>query len=315
MTTTACAQASRNAAPAAFERLAARGLRWAVILDGAVTTRLGDAPRPEAHIRPGSVSKLLVGAVSRRLQSRGLLAGGTRLGALWDGTLPEDVAALTVADLEAHRSGLRDALECPAFRGRVSRDLKAPVPLDAVLQASLDQPRRPEGAGYRDVHAILLARLCEVAAGRPIEALVADVAGPGRLALRGPLPRPHPSGLRWGRAPDRIEYGDDLHDATGHDPSRAWAAGALAGRLRDLPARGPVVADLSDDASGRGWHHLARCRNGWVFHPGEAPGLSAWAGRERATGRVLLVSAGHSWTPGLGNPAEALAHAAAGLAP
>jgi len=297
--------------------LAAEGLPGAVLgtdaPDGALRLALGTADlatgaplRLDHRFRVGSVSKLVVGGVVRALAAAGALDLRAPI-AQYRAGVP-DGGRITLAMLGAHRSGLRDALEDPAFRARINADPAGPVALDVVLAGSLALPPRfapGDGEAYANVNAILLAEAAACAAGEPYASLarrlVLEPAG-ADLAPMGAPPSDTPRGYRFGRAPGRIEYGTTFFEATRFDPSWAGPAGDLAGRLEDVLrlgrwlARAPTAAG-SFDLLTRRWP------NGLGGHSGDVPGYSAclaWT----AGGSVLAACANLSNLRDGANPAE-----------
>ncbi|MEM1372039.1 MAG: serine hydrolase, partial [Pseudomonadota bacterium] len=295
--------------------LQASGMPWAALYD----SNVGDEPvlfgasppMPEVHTRLGSVSKLVVALIYARLVNDGQLDRASPV-TNWLGDV-DGLDNLTLADLDTHRSGLGDALNSFWFRRRINRDVTAPVPLDDVIAASLGISRSAALPLYANINAILIARICEIATGRPFSALVAALATPDfdlRYDPLGALPTPAAEGWRMGRGPGRIEYGDKLHEATHYNPSWGGPAGGMTCRISDMARFGdrilePLRALLPTQASG--FYMLARVQDGWLHHAGDVPGFSAWAGYDAKDGRSVVSCAGLSWHPDVGNPAETLA--------
>lgn len=305
-----------------FGEMADHGLHWAVLADSRGGSdsllRLGNAPpRARDHVRLASVSKPLIGAVYLDLRKRGALAASDAV-ADYLPNLCRELPDLTIKDLATHASGLRDALEDATFRKQVNMGVERPMPLDAVLEASLALPRDTDRPRYANINAILLAAVCERATAQSIDALVhrllPDISG---LALPndGALPVPRAKGWRWGKGPGRIEYGRTLFEATTYNAAWSGAAGGFVIRAGGLPRLGRVfeVIDRRLEAEEFSRHvegdYMALCQsqNEWLCHAGDLPGYSCWAGREMTSGRSVAVAAGMCWIPGLGNPAERLA--------
>jgi CubicO group peptidase (beta-lactamase class C family) len=284
-----------------FAGLAKGGLPGAVVAveHGGETRRLalghadaeGVRPMPaDALVRVGSVSKLVIAGVAARLAEAGALGWDTPL----DRFLPDVPRAgeITLAMLGAHRTGLRDALEDPAFRAAINRDPAVPVPLDAVIAASLalEPAFAPgEGARYANINAILMAEALSVVAGRPWRALsaalVLDPAGSG-LGPLGRLPRSAPRGYRFGARPGAVEYGNAFFDATRFDPAWAGPAGDLAGTIGDVLALGRFLRPRLASVEAPGAtiraplyrRMAARWGDGGTGHAGDVPGYSAFLG-------------------------------------
>ena len=303
---------------AAVAALQDKGLRWAVLTDSESPGLQGFGPdakavTPDMFVRLGSVSKLFVGAVCARLMAEGCLALETPLQGRV--AVPSSCTGIRLQQLLSHQTGLRDALEAPDFRRVINRDVSVPVPKSAVLNASLAQPRDPRCARYANTNAILAAELCETVGETSFAAILERIFGCDGPLLQGPLPDPHPAGYRWGRGPGRIEYGTVLHEATHYDPSWAGAGGSMMARLRDLPESLRVAFETLQAAPEMDarYHWFAEKRHDWLCHAGDVPGFSCWAGYHTGSKRMIAVSAGLSWVPDLGNPAETLGRICADL--
>lgn len=311
-----------QSAQSCFEALQNHGAPWAALYDGPASLSpqmrsqdggliLFGSAAPEAHVRLGSVSKLVFGLIYARLLEAGRLDRADAV-ARW---LPDlrGVDELTLADLDTHRSGLNDALNSFWFRRKINRDVTRPVPLSDVIDASLKQKRSPKRPHYANINAILIAEVCARASGQPVSQRVASLAADEfdlRYSEDAILPQPHMRGVRMGKRPGRIEYGRLLYDATAYNPSWGGPAGAMTCRIADLPAFGRhVLAPLHAliPTGQEGFFALARRQDGWLHHAGDVPGFSAWVGYHAASDRLIAASAGLSWHPEIGNPAEALA--------
>ncbi|MEM7075757.1 MAG: serine hydrolase domain-containing protein [Pseudomonadota bacterium] len=284
------------------------GLPWAMLNDGSGHGWQRTGPRSQTirlsmHVRIGSVSKLFVGAIAARLAEQGRINPDNPISDLLNlPNLPSDV---TLIDCLAHRTGLRDALEDPAFRNVVNADVTAAVPVEDVVSASLSRPRDGSRAGYANINAILITLAIAKETGRAFDDHVMDVFG-RTLGLGGGLPRPHPEGWRYGQSPQHVEYGAQLYPATHFNPSWAGAAGAMHARLCNLPRLLCKAFHILRSAPeiDPSYHWLAKRSADGLWHDGDVPGFSAWAAQRGA--RVSVTVAGLSWVPGLGNPAALL---------
>lgn len=263
------------------------------------------ALKTDIYVRLGSVSKLFVGAVAA-YQFKKLpdllsvrvaeVLGQTRIG-----------NTLTVQDCLTHRTGLRDALENPKFRARVNADLTASHAIEEIIDAGLDLPSVEQRPRYANINAILVAETISKLSEKPFARLLSDAVGNG-LHSDGILRKPHPEGWRYGRAPDQIEYGDQLYRATHFNSSWGGPAGALQARLKDIPsllerAFGHLKSAPEIDGT---YHWLAKRAGDMLWHDGDVPGFSSWAACQ--DDRIGFAVTGLSWVPDLGNPAAILGH-------
>lgn len=314
---------------ACFDALSAAGLPGAVVAlrdpgeDAARFHAFGLADRdrglpmsPDLHMRVGSVSKLIVAATLLRLHHAGRIDLDRPLGDYLG--RPHPAGRLSLRAIAAHRSGLRDALENPAFRATVNRDPGAARPLDEILAAGAALPPRfAPGAdvSYANINAILPALAAEHATGVPFAALAVQLvldparASGLRLTPDSALPEPFARGYRHGRGKGRIEYGRSLFDATHFNPSWSWVAGSYAGTIDALMAMAREIGEELRDAAPAedGYGFLVHRRGGLVGHAGDVPGYSAWAGTHPASGRTIAVIANLSNLRDGGNPAALLA--------
>lgn len=298
-----------------YEDISMAGSTWAMVYDS-VAERMfcfgKGEPDDNWNIRLASVSKLVVGRMYVGCLDRGIVQPDSLVSDIlreWS----EPLSGLTVKDLATHQTGLRDALEDPAFRHQINKDVSRPVPLDEVIKASLSQPLIDTRPNYKNINAILLALVLERVSGQTLQALTRSFFPdlPSLTLQRdGKLPKPHLMGHRFGAAPGLIEYGDTRYKADHYNAAWSGAAGAFTLKIKHVSAFGPsVMQPLAAHARQHsdGFVALAQLKNGWVFHPGDLPGFSAWAGLEMKTDRFVFAAAGTSWIPDIGNPAERMA--------
>lgn len=301
---------------ATFEKLSAKAPIWALVHDSdfSQTVVLGDVTLSEEHsIRLASVSKLVLGRIYAALLEKGQLSPDAAVYEFYK-KYQHRLSDLRVDDLARHNTGLRDALESKSFRDKINEDVTAHVSIDEIIYRSLIQDLVQDRPNYKNINAILLAGVLEQVTGRALKELIAHHLPnvPGlHFDTKGGIPKPYPVGYRFGSAPGFIEYGSELYRADHYNASWGGASGAMTLQIKDIPIfANAVLEPIAEFAEGQteGFAALANLEPEWIYHPGDVPGFSAWAGLHRKTGRKIFAAAGLSWVPDLGNPAELLAH-------
>ena len=285
-----------------------------------------DALDKTDHMRLASVSKAFSGATALSLVAQGVLSLDDTIGQRLP-ALPRAWAAVTLAQLLNHTSGLPDFLSAPAAQEAVGASLTKAPPPDQLLAFVADRGLEFEpGSRYRYSNSdnIAVALMVEAATRTSYErALQTEVFDPLRLHQTSlpagtRLPNPYIHGY------DTASAGtpEDLSEVL--DPGWAWASGGMVSTPSDLNRfiRGYIGRRLFRGATrraqlkfvphgksdppgpGRNSAGLAvfryRTRCGTVFgHTGNYPGYTQFAAASGTGGRSATVSVNIQLRPDL----------------
>ena len=176
-------------------------------------------PRPDERFRIGSVTKTFTAAIVLQLAEEGRLRLDDTLERHLPGVAPSG-KVITIRHLLAHRSGLADITEFPAWLDQASRS-PSTRPIDTLRYAASQPMAFKPGAewGYSNTNYIALGLVIERLTGetyrRELEERILE-----------------PLGLDDTELP-RTRQVQGLDDA-GENPNVPWAAGALVSTTRDL---------------------------------------------------------------------------------
>ena len=125
-----------------------RGGTTSVITAGTAVVGSTTPPQATDHIRIASVSKAFSGAAALALVAQGELSLDATIGKVLP-TLPKAWAAVTLAELLHHTSGVPDFSASPAFQKAVSASLQTAPPPAQLLSYVADEPLEfPPGSRY-----------------------------------------------------------------------------------------------------------------------------------------------------------------------
>ena len=176
-------------------------------------------PRADERFRIGSVTKTFTAAIVLQLVEEGRLRLDDTLERHLPGVVPSG-SEITVRQLLAHRSGLANMTDFPAWLDRASRS-PATRPVDTLRYAASQPMAFAPGArwGYSNTNYIALGLVIEKATGETYRQQV-------EKRILEPLELDDTELPRARRV-------DGLDDA-GENPNVPWAAGALVSTTRDL---------------------------------------------------------------------------------
>lgn len=256
---------------------------------------------PGAPFRVGSIAKPFVATMVLQLSAE----GAVDLDAPLSSYLPATPlgAEVTIRDLLAHRSGLPNYTDQPAFFAAVLADLAAPYTPDEVLEFVTDVPVEEPGQAfaYSNTNYILLGQLVEAVDGRSLEeAMQARIVQPLGLTSTSFVPSTLPVVAAWSTG---ITDGDPTTPYGAID-STAWAAGALVSSVDDLAVFATALADgallgdtelaamtdTDDDGYGLGLMALEFDPDQPGFgHGGSTLGFNAIMGWDPVSGDILIA--------------------------
>ncbi|WP_129336281.1 serine hydrolase domain-containing protein [Cellulomonas endophytica] len=259
---------------------------------------------PGSDLELGSVSKGVTGLLYVDALERGEVSAATTLGDLLD-VAGTPVAAVRLADLATHRSGLpRLPTSTPVLRATLDLWRHGTNPYGETLPELLEQARRtvpgPPRPRYSNLGFELLGHAVAAAAGTSYaDLLQRRVAGP--LGLDPFYAPSEPSGLRPGavvgrdrRGRERAPWTGEAMAPAGGIRASAEAAGLLVAALLDGTAPGvaaldPVAPLARGLRVGAAWMTLAGRGRGLTFHNGGTGGFRSWLGLDRAAGTGAVV--------------------------
>ncbi len=203
-------------------------------------------------VRIASISKAFNGAVALALVSQGRLSLTDTIGKVTPG-LPAQWAAVTLAQLLHHTSGVPDYIKSPAFLGELRTDPRVQMTPTQLLGFVATEPLAfTPGSRYEysDSDNIVVGLMIEAVTDQPYQsALARDVTTPlgldattlpGDVNLREPYI--HGYDVEEGKAPEDV--------STSLNPALAWASGGMVSTPAELNRfmRGYVAGQLFDAA-------------------------------------------------------------------
>ncbi|MFD6877596.1 MULTISPECIES: serine hydrolase domain-containing protein [unclassified Streptomyces] len=259
------------------------------------------------HVRIGSETKTFTVTALLRLVDRGEVGLDDPIGKYVEGVPNGD--RITLRELAGMRSGLFNYSQDADFIKRLESAPEKPISPRRLLDYSFKHPVQfAPGArfDYSNTNLILLGLVLEKVTGRPLnEVIERDVIEPAGLRgtvfpTNAALPVPYAHGYT-----DQTSSGRTV-DATGWNPSWAWAAGAMASDLDDLRSWARTLAtgtllkpatqaerlrttpmNIPGDGYGLGIFNI----QGWIGHNGSIPGyevLPVYLPEAQATMVILL---------------------------
>lgn len=274
---------------------------------GVADKATGAPMKPDLRMRIGSETKTFTVTALLRLVDRRKVGLDDTIGRYVTGVPNGD--RITLRQLAGMRSGLFNYSEDAAFDKALFAHPRRPFTPRQLLGYSFAHPVRFEPGAkfeYCNTNLILLGLVVEKITGRPVRKVIEqDVLKPAGLRhtlfpAGAEFPRPHPHGYTDDPATGKIL------DATGWNPSWAWAAGAMISDRRDLRSWAHTLATgallspatqaerlktLPTGIPGAGYGLGIFDVNGWIGHNGSLPGyesLAVYLPEARATMVVLL---------------------------
>ncbi|MFE6845297.1 serine hydrolase domain-containing protein [Streptomyces sp. NPDC057686] len=259
------------------------------------------------HVRIGSETKTFTVTALLRLVDRGKVRLDDPIGTYVQGV--PNGNRITLRELAGMRSGLFNYSLDENFITKLQADPEQSfTPRQLLDYAFKHAVQFAPGAefDYSNTNLILLGLVVEKVTGRPLHEVIAqDVLAPAGLRrtvfpTSAAIPDPYAHGYTDQTASGKIE------DATGWNPSWAWAAGAMVSDLEDLRSWARTLAtgtlltpatqaerlkttpmNLQGDGYGLGIFNV----QGWIGHNGSIPGyevLPVYLPQARATMVILL---------------------------
>ncbi|MFB6806250.1 serine hydrolase domain-containing protein [Streptomyces sp. NPDC056387] len=259
------------------------------------------------HVRIGSETKTFTVTALLQLVDRGKVALDDPIGTYVTGVPNGD--RITLRQLAGMRSGLFNYSLDDGFIKRLQTDPKAPMTPRELLDYSFRHPVQFQPGAqfdYSNTNLILLGLVIEKVTGRPLHDVIdKDVVRPAGLhstvfPTSPALPSPYAQGYTNQTASGRTE------NATGWNPSWAWAAGEMVSDLQDLRSWARTLAtgklltpatqaerlkttpmNIQGDGYGLGIFDV----QGWIGHNGSIPGyevLPVYLPQAGATMVILL---------------------------
>ncbi|MFJ3201538.1 serine hydrolase domain-containing protein [Streptomyces sp. NPDC086989] len=259
------------------------------------------------HVRIGSETKTFTVTALLQLVDRGKVALDDPIGTYVTGVPNGD--RITLRQLAGMRSGLFNYSLDEGFIKRLQADPKAPTTPRQLLDYSFRHPVQFQPGAefdYSNTNLILLGLVIEKVTGRPLHDVIdKDVVQPAGLhstvfPTSPALPSPYAQGYTNQTASGRTE------NATGWNPSWAWAAGEMVSDLQDLRSWARTLAtgtlltpatqaerlkttpmNIQGDGYGLGIFDV----QGWIGHNGSIPGyevLPVYLPQAGATMVILL---------------------------
>jgi D-alanyl-D-alanine carboxypeptidase len=305
---------------------------------GVADKATGEAVTLDTHFRIGSITKTFVGTVILQLVDEGQLSLEDTIDG-WDIQVP-NADMITLRHLLSMTSGLQNFSETPAFAAAMNADPTQYIaPEEVVAMASGDPLSQPgEMFYYNNTNFIILGIIIEKVTGSSLDDVlktrVFDAVGMANTGLGLDAMMPEPFARGYGdinvempesatavatpvatpiapiATPDSDIYAadDDGHyDATGFNPSWAWAAGSAWSTVGDLAVWVPALlsgATLSPELAAErmemapmdpsmpelGGYGLAIANlGGLIGHNGQLPGYSSLAVAEPESGLTIIV--------------------------
>ncbi|MER6314940.1 serine hydrolase domain-containing protein [Streptomyces sp. NPDC001581] len=274
---------------------------------GVADKATGAPMRTDFNTRIGSLTKTFTVTAVLQLVDQGKLGLDDPIGDYIAGVPNGD--RITLRELAGMRSGLFNYSEDPDFDKAFTTDPDRPFTPQELLDYSFRHPVQFEPNAkfeYSNTNLILLGLLVEKVTGRPLKDVidrdVVEPAGLGRTLFPtgAEFPAPHAQGYTDQTASGKIE------DATGWDPSWAWAAGAMISDLQNLRSWARTLATgtlltpgtqaqrlktTSVGFPGAGYGLGLFNVQGWIGHNGSLPGyesLGIFLPQQQATLVVIL---------------------------
>lgn len=269
----------------------------------------GEPPDADTVFEAGSITKGLTGLLLAQMVASGEVRADQSIA----GLVPDDLelapalAAITLADLASHRSGLPRLASGPEMQARMTSDdpYAGSTPAEIFADLARVAPETVQaGRGrfaYSNLGMALLGQLLARSTGETYEALLAErvfaplrlgapALAPGAVTTRRavgtqagkPVPAWRldayaPTGAWQASVRDLVALGARLLQA---EPE--WVAAAL--QRRDLPGH-------PGTGMGLGWHHAAVGDRNMVWHNGGTAGCSSFLAVVPAEGLVVAVLA------------------------
>ncbi|MFH7596939.1 serine hydrolase domain-containing protein [Streptomyces racemochromogenes] len=272
---------------------------------GVADKATGAPMRVPLHVRIGSETKTFTVTALLRQVDRGRAALDDPIGKYVTGVPNGD--RITLRQLAGMRSGLFNYSLDADFDKRFLADPNQPFSPRELLDYSFRHgPQFEPGArfDYSNTNLILLGLVVEKLTGRPLHEVIArDVLAPAGLRstsfpTNAALPAPYAHGYTDQTSSGRTE------DATGWNPSWAWAAGAMVSDLDDLRswARTLATGTLLKPATqaerlkttpmgvpGAGYGLGIFDVQGWIGHNGSIPGYQVLAVHLPQAGATMVI--------------------------
>ncbi|GAA0283945.1 serine hydrolase domain-containing protein [Streptomyces polychromogenes] len=257
------------------------------------------------HVRIGSETKTFTVTALLRQVDRGRAGLDDPIGTYVTGVPNGD--RITLRQLAGMRSGLFNYSEDPDFDKAFLADPNRSFSPRQLLDYSFRHgPQFEPGArfAYSNTNLVLLGLVVEKLTGRPLhEVITRDVLGPAGLRstvfpTTAALPDPYARGYSDQTASGRTE------DATGWNPSWAWAAGAMVSDLDDLRswartlATGTLLKPATQaerlkttpmDVPGAGYGLGIFDVQGWIGHNGSIPGYEVLPVHLPQAGATMVI--------------------------
>ncbi|MCX5152350.1 beta-lactamase family protein [Streptomyces sp. NBC_00320] len=259
------------------------------------------------HVRIGSETKTFTVTALLQLVDRHKVGLDDPIGTYVPGV--PNGNRITLRELAGMRSGLFNYTLDENFNKKLEADPERSFTTRQLLGYAFEHPVQfAPGAkfDYSNTNLILLGLVVEKVTGRPLhEVITKDVLAPAGLRrtvfpTSAAMPVPYAHGYTDQTASGKIE------DATGWNPSWAWAAGEMVSDLEDLRSWARTLAtgrlltpatqaerlkttpmNLEGDGYGLGIFNV----QGWIGHNGSIPGyevLPVYLPQARATMVILL---------------------------
>ncbi|MBT2405653.1 MULTISPECIES: serine hydrolase [unclassified Streptomyces] len=259
------------------------------------------------HMRLGSETKTFTVTALLQQVDKGKAALDDPIGKYITGVPNGD--RITLRELAGMRSGLFNYTLDPDFIKKFEADPEEPFTPQQLLDYSFKHPVQFQPGAqfdYSNTNLILLGLVLEKITGRPLHEIIQqDVLEPAGLhntlfPTGAEFPDPHGHGYTNQTASGKIE------DATGWNPSWAWAAGAMNSDLQDLRswahtlATGTLLKPATQaerlkttpmNIPGAGYGLGIFNVQGWIGHNGSLPGyevLVVYLPQAQATMVILL---------------------------
>ncbi|MBT2459177.1 serine hydrolase [Streptomyces sp. ISL-86] len=259
------------------------------------------------HMRLGSETKTFTVTALLQQVDKGKAALDDPIGKYITGVPNGD--RISLRELAGMRSGLFNYTLDPDFIKKFEADPEEPFTPQQLLDYSFKHPVQFQPGAqfdYSNTNLILLGLVLEKITGRPLHEIIQqDVLEPAGLhntlfPTGAEFPDPHGHGYTNQTASGKIE------DATGWNPSWAWAAGAMNSDLQDLRswahtlATGTLLKPATQaerlkttpmNIPGAGYGLGIFNVQGWIGHNGSLPGyevLVVYLPQAQATMVILL---------------------------
>lgn len=305
-----------------------------VVTEGKANLASGAAMTPSASTRIASISKAFNGAVILSLVSQGKLSLDAKLATLLP-TAPASWGQVNLGQILQHTSGLPDYIKSPTFIEQFIKDPKAAKTPEQLLSFVADQPPAfAPGAQYMysDTDNIVAGLVAERAAGKPYDALLAELVFAPLSLSNSSLPDTValPDGFIHGYAPAEASDGaspgasasagpEDVSQVI--NPTQAWASGGMVSTTADMNTfmRGYVAGKLFSPAvrqaqmqfvpggggppgpgtnsSGLSIYRYETPCGTFFGHTGNMPGYTVFAASDASGQRSVAVTTNTQITP------------------